>query len=73
MNYQEELKTLQVELWRVYKQIEDINKIAADRSLNDEEQEKLAYLVQQYDYLTDEVEETKKEIEIENRMNGEID
>lgn len=73
MNYQEELKTLQVELWRVYKQIEEINKIAAGRSLNDEEQEKLAYLVQQYDYLTDEVEETKKEIEIENRMNGEID
>jgi hypothetical protein len=72
MDYQQELRTLQIELWRVFKQIEDINNIAGTRKLTDEEQEKLAYLVQQHDYITDEIEETKKEIEEENRINGDF-
>lgn len=72
MDYQQELRTLQIELWRVFKQIEDINNIAGTRILTDEEQEKLAYLVQQHDYITDEIEETKKEIEEENRINGDF-
>ncbi len=57
----EELKSLQIELWKVYQTIKAINTVAAERELDEEEKEKLQFFLQQYKSIKLEItEETSK-------------
>lgn len=56
----EELQTLQKELWKIYQVIKNINAIAESRELNDEEKEKLKFLINQMRSIQTEIKEEKE-------------
>lgn len=56
----EELQTLQKELWKIYQVIKNINAIAETRTLDDEEKEKLKFLINQMRSVQAEIKEEKE-------------
>jgi len=56
----EELQELQKELWRTYQVIKSINAVAETRALDDEEKEKLQFLIKQVRSIRAEIEEEKE-------------
>jgi len=55
----EELQALQKELWKTYQVIKNINTIAESRALDDEEKEKLQFLIRQMRSIQAEIKEEK--------------
>lgn len=53
----EDITELQKELWRVYKTIQAINEVAKERELDDEEKDKLKFLVDQFKSIKEEIAE----------------
>lgn len=61
----EELQTLQKELWKIYQVIKSINAIAETRALDDEEKEKLKFLINQMRSIQAEIKEEKQKADAE--------
>lgn len=57
----EELDLLKKELWKAVQVIKKINAIAAERELDDEEKDKLEFLVKQVRSIQQEIKEEEKD------------
>jgi len=53
----EELAALKKELWKVYKTIQAINALAKEQELNEEEKDKLKFLIIQFKSIKAEIQE----------------
>jgi len=59
----QELQELQKELWKTYQVVKSINAIAETRTLDEEEKDKLQFLIQQIRSIQAEIKEEKDKAE----------